>query len=84
MREEYEFRLKVKRDARARDSYVRKEGIAIGRTEAIVELLQLKWGPVPEEIVQHVSTQRDLAVLSEWHKLAVQAGSLEEFRKNIG
>lgn len=84
LREEYEFRLKVKRDAHARDSYVRKEGIAIGRTEDILELLQLKWGPVPEEIVQRVSAQRDLAVLREWHKLAVQAGSLEEFQKNIG
>ena len=95
LREEYEFRLKVKRDAHARDSYVRKEGIAIGKqqgisigraegkAEAIVELLQLEWGPVPEEICQRVAAQRDLAVLSEWHKLAVQAGSLEEFQKNI-
>lgn len=95
LREEYEFRLKVKRDAHARDSYVRKEGIAIGKqqgisigraegkAEAIVELLQLKWGPVPEEICQRVSAQRDLAVLSEWNKLAVQAGSLEEFQKKI-
>ena len=54
--EEYEYRLKVKRDTRARESYVRKE-----------------------EIEQKIRSAMDLELLTEWHKLAAKAGSMEEF-----
>ena len=98
LREEYEFRLKVKRDAHARESYVRKQGIAIGKAEgieigktegkaegkaeAILELLE-DLGSVPADIRQLVMEQRDLETLTLWLKLASKAKSIEEFQKNI-
>ena len=94
LREEYEFRLKVKRDAHARESYVRKqgiaigkeegiaigkeEGIAIGKAEAVLELLEVL-GSVPADIRQLVKEQRDLETLTLWHKFAAKAKSIEEF-----
>ena len=82
LREEYEFRLKVKRDAHARESYVRKQGIAIGKAEDILELLE-DLGSVPADIRQLVMEQRDLETLTLWHKLAAKAKSIEEFENQI-
>ena len=82
LREEYEFRLKVKRDAHARESYVRKQGIAIGKAEDILELLE-DLGSVPADIRQLVMEQKDLETLTLWLKLASKAKSIEEFQKNI-
>ena len=90
LREEYEFRLKVKRDAHARESYVRKQGIAIGKeegiaigkaegkAEAVLELLEVL-GSVPTDIRQLVMEERELETLTLWHKLAAKAKSIEEF-----
>lgn len=82
LREEYEYRLKVKRDTRARESYVRKEGIAIGKAEGkaedILELLE-ELGIAPEEIEQKIRSEMNLELLTKWHKLAAKAGSMEEF-----
>ena len=95
LREEYEFRLKVKRDAHARESYVRKQGIAIGKEEGIAigkaegkaeEILAFlaELGVVSEELKEHILTQKDLDMLSQWLKLAAKAKSIQEFQKNIG
>ena len=81
-REEYEYRLKVKRDTRARESYVRKEGIAIGKAEGkaedILELL-MELGDISESLHETIMNEKDIAILSEWHKLAAKVDSIEEF-----
>ena len=86
LKEEYESRLKAKRDARARESYVRKEGIAIGKAEgkaeAILELLK-ELGAVPEDIVRTIMNERDPVVLSRWLKLASKVNSVREFVNQI-
>ena len=94
LREEYEFRLKAKRDAHARESYVRKEGIAIGKAEgitigkaegkaeAILELLG-ELGEVPEELEEAIIKEKDSVTLSTWLKLSVKVKSIEEFIVNM-
>jgi len=81
-REEYEYRLKVKRDTRARESYVRKEGIAIGKTEgkaeAILELLE-ELGDISESLQETIMNEKDITLLTKWHKLAAKSESIEEF-----
>ena len=55
-----------------------KQGIAIGKAEAVLELLEVL-GSVPADIRQLVMEQRDLETLTLWHKLAAKAKSIEEF-----
>ncbi len=85
-REEYEYRLKVKRDTRARESYVRKEGIAIGKAEGkaegkaddILELLG-EMGEVPVSLRDIIMSEKDIDVLNKWLKLTAKSESIEEF-----
>ena len=81
-REEYEYRLKVKRDTRARESYVRKEGIAIGKAEAVIELLK-ELGVVPKSIEETIANEKDIEVLNKWLKLAAKVESVEAFAKKM-
>ncbi len=81
-REEYEYRLKVKRDTRARESYVRKEGIAIGKAEDILELLE-ELGNISESMQEAIMNEKDIELLTKWHKLAAKAESIEEFISNM-
>ncbi len=86
MRDEHEYNLKVKRDARARESYVRKEGIAIGKAEGkaeyILELLE-NLGTVPESLREVIVNEKDIETLDRWFKLATKAESIEEFAVSI-
>ncbi len=58
------------------------EGRIEGKTESILELLE-ELGCVPGEIRNAVLQQTDLAVLTQWHKLAAKVQSMEEFREKI-
>lgn len=82
IREEYEYNQKLKRDARAREKYVRKEGIAIGKAEDILELLT-ELGHVSEELKQLVLNEKNLDTLSKWLKLAAKVENIEEFETNM-
>lgn len=76
----YEGHMREIRDRYARDEYVREEGKAEGKAEAILELLE-ELGVVSEELRKAVMEQRDMVVLREWHKLAARAESVEEFQR---
>lgn len=86
MREEYEFRLKVKRDTKARESYVRKEGIAIGKAEgkaeAILELLE-DLETIPQELREKIMKEKDADTLTRWHKFAAKAENMQKFVQNM-
>lgn len=58
------------------------EGRIDGMIEAIFELLG-EFGTVPEHLEQRIGEQRDMAVLSRWHKLAAKASSIQEFEKKM-
>ena len=78
--------LKVKRDTRARESYVRKEGIAIGKAEgkaeAVLELLK-ELGVVPKSLEETIVNEKDIEVLNKWLKLAAKAESIDAFAKKM-
>lgn len=78
----FEMRQKAKRDRWAEDAYVRDEGIAIGRTEDILELLKDKGG-VSEELRTRIMSQRDLNVLNGWFRLAAQSRTVAEFENAV-
>ncbi len=59
-----------------------EEGMAKGRAEAILDLLE-DLGKIPEELRQKIMEQRDLDVLKKRHKLSARAKSIEEFTKGI-
>jgi len=54
------------------------EGKIEGKAEALLELLEER-GFVPEKLKEQILEERDLSVLNRWFKLAIKAGSLEQF-----
>ena len=80
IRDAYEAHLKAVRDQRAREAYVRSEGRIEGKIEDILDLLGEK-GTVPEELKEHIASQRDPERLKEWLGLAASCDSLEQFEE---
>lgn len=60
----------------------REEGRLRGMIDAILELLE-EFGQVPRRIVELISAEDDLGVLSRWHKSAAKAANLAEFEANM-
>lgn len=60
----------------------RKEGRMRGMVDAILELLE-ELGQVPQRIVDLISAEENLSVLSRWHKSAAKAASIAEFEANM-
>ena len=61
---------------------IRNEGKIEGMVRAILELLD-EFGQVPQQIVELVSAEDNLGVLSRWLKSAAKAGSIAEFEANM-
>lgn len=86
----YEAYLKRTRDEQARELYVRnraqaegrEKGLAEGRTESILELLEMK-GPVTEELQNRIRSQKNLEQLEQWFRIAVKSDSVEAFQNLI-
>ena len=77
-----EKRKEEKEDmCRALDELI-ADGVAAGKAECIVDLLE-EYGVVPEDLKEKILSQTDLAVLKDWHKLAAHVGSIEEFVEGI-
>lgn len=74
----YEGHMKAVRDQRARDDYVRDQGMKEGRAEAVLELLKIR-GEVSEELRCRILSVNDSAVLKELLICAAQAESVSEF-----
>ena len=55
------------------------EGIAEGKAEAIIYLLEMK-GPVGEELQTQIRSEKNIAQLDQWVRLAAQSRSVEEFQ----
>lgn len=61
----------------------REEGIAEGKSQSILTLLE-DIGNVPPELKQMIFDEKDSEILNIWVKLAARANSIEEFQKQIG
>ncbi len=54
------------------------------RSEMLLEALQERVGPLPNEVVGRVKNERDDALLRRWFKLALRATTLEQFLRESG
>ena len=61
---------------------IRNEGKIEGMIRAILELLE-ELGQVPQRIVELITEENNMNVLSRWHKSAAKAGSIAEFEANM-
>lgn len=59
------------------------EGKAEGKAESILELLE-EYGPVPEDLAVRIMGEKDLVILTKWHKISARCSSIEEFNELIG
>jgi hypothetical protein len=62
----------------------RKEGRDEGRKEALLDLLQDKFGAVPGEVAAAVRSEADQGKLRRWSTIAGRVDSLEQFRRDAG
>ena len=63
-----------------------KAGVARGelvaRRQTIVDVLEM-YGEITDELRNKIEQMEDPEILSQWIKLAVKAGSVEEFEKML-
>jgi hypothetical protein len=55
------------------------EGIVQNRREVILEVLEVKFGEIPTEVIQKVNEIEDPALLKTLHREAISLGSVEQF-----
>lgn len=59
----------------------RHEGILKGGQDDVIEVLEVRFGTVPEGLVEAVRGVSDDDHLRRLHRAAIQTGGLEEFRR---
>lgn len=95
MRYRHEMNLKLRRDRKAEDDYVREcgrsEGKAEGKAEYILLLLDNRRDAPEdeasgsmEEIRQIIMAQKDIDVLNMWFEAAIKAKDLKDFKEKCG
>ncbi len=62
----------------------RAEGRAESQAAAVIDLLNLHFGSVPDELGASIRSTTDLATLQAWFTEAYQASSLADFRQKTG
>lgn len=87
LRYRHEMNLKLRRDRKAEDDYVRycgkEEGKAEGKAEDILQLLR-ELGSVPQDMETRIRNEKDLNTLSGWLGTAARAESMGQFRESCG
>jgi len=61
-----------------------QQGMLEDAREMVLEALEERFGVVPSDLEETVRAQKDREVLRKWLRLAIRAGSLEEFRREAG
>jgi len=59
-------------------------GMRKAEQEMVLEALEERFGIVPEDVKEVVRSQDDRDELRRWLRLAIRAGNLEEFRREVG
>jgi hypothetical protein len=60
------------------------EKVTEGRQQAVLEVLEARFGPVPLEVVRRVKEVTDADQLSQLIKQAARCPNLETFRQALG
>ncbi len=76
----YDGYWRAKRDRWAEDEYVRDEGIAIGKSDNVLQLLNIL-GEVPQDLRDKITSERNIETLDRWHLSAARADSILQFRE---
>lgn len=58
-------------------------GIAKGWAVSLVEVIEMRFGPLPPDLNSAMSEERDIPRLKEWLKSAIFASSLADFRQLV-
>ncbi len=61
----------------------REEGLIQAKREDVLELLEMRFGTVPELARRRVQEVADIAVLSLWFRLAVRCADLHDFEQHL-
>ena len=61
---------------------IRQEGLIEGKIESILELLE-ELGNIPKQLIQRITQETNLEILSKWHKYAAKASSFAEFEAKM-
>ena len=76
----YDGYWRAKRDRWDEDEYVRDEGIAIGKSDNVLQLLNIL-GEVPQDLREKITSERNIETLDRWHLSAARADSILQFRE---
>ena len=60
-----------------------EKGLIADARELVLEALEERFGVVPEDIRQRVNAIEDRSVLKSLLRLAIRAGSIDEFREGL-
>jgi hypothetical protein len=60
-----------------------RAGVIAARQRAVLDALEIRFGPVPEELRQSIETIQDEARLRALHQAAIQAASAESFAQTL-
>jgi len=64
-----------------------EKGLHIGQLrnqqEAVLAVLETRFGEVPYALREAVTAMDDLAQLKQWHRLAIQLPTLDEFQTRL-
>lgn len=83
----HDYTQKVKIQPEVRDAYMkfddiiyyeRKDATHDATIQCICDLLE-DYGTIPKSLMDKLNSQKDISVLSKWHKLAAKSESIEEF-----
>jgi len=61
----------------------RQEGLLSGVREAVLEVLEARFGAMPPGIQEMISAQTDLSTLRRWHRQAIVTATLEAFKDTL-
>ena len=54
------------------------------RANSLLDLLEEKFGPQPEELSARIRGRTDLDLLRRWFRLGARAATLDQFRQDAG
>ncbi len=87
MRYRREVNLKLRRDRKAEDDYIRhcgrEEGKVEGKAEDVLLLLG-ELGHIPQDVEARIKNEKNPDILSGWLGAAAKAGSMGQFRERCG
>lgn len=78
----YDMRLKAWRDQKAYEETAWENGKIEQSRQNILDILE-ELGEVPDDIQDHINTEKNIETLRKWHKAAYRSKDFDSFRANL-